>query len=592
MKPFAGFVCGLIAVIGVGAVPPEDLLPAHTLAVATIPDMIRLRAAIAQTPASRLWNDEAMRPFTTKFATGFHQHVLDGVQAGAGAWFREHLDLAQGQMTLAMIAPAAGLKTPGFLVIVDTGKRADALATKLRLLRETLNLRRSPFKLRTLRGVEFLELPAPEGMAGSVLLGRSDTLFIAATREADLDPVLLAQSGGGGKRLAQVGAFARLRDTQFRDALALGWLDASAALELAVRSFHEFPDGPASERVTPDRVVGALGFKGLRAVSLSYKRDGGDLLEVRLDVPAQNRRGLFKAFMPESDDTAPPPFVGTDVLSYLRYRIQGPALWKLLVDTALDIAPQVDSVIKLGESAVQARDPKFRFQESFFDTLGSDFIRIQVAPRGKSLGEQISPPSFFFVESKKPAATLAAVVTLLGVAGLEPKTHEAEGRRIHSYLLPGRPEAARSSLHFTSTGSYVVAATDEVLLEGFLRGEAHASRKPLRDLPGLDAAVSRVGGYRTGWLGISQDRVVARSLFGFLREHPDALESLPIKNGLKFTRLDPKGEGLPLDWVDFKLLPAFERVEKYFTHTVYSVGADEAGISLRVLTPAPSAPKE
>ena len=50
------------------AIPPaENLLPADTLALATVPDFSVLRAASAQSPEWLLWNDPAMKPFHDDF---------------------------------------------------------------------------------------------------------------------------------------------------------------------------------------------------------------------------------------------------------------------------------------------------------------------------------------------------------------------------------------------------------------------------------------------------------------------------------------------------------------------------------------------
>ncbi len=587
---------GLLLAHSLPAASAENLLPASTVAVFTVPDAQRLRAAMGDMPLAHLWRDEAMKAFSEKFSAGLRQHILDPLQKEAGFQLDEYLDLAQGQITLAVTFTPADAKMPGVVAIVDSGNKADALAAKLKHLRQTLTDRRVPFKSRTVRGIDFLYLTAPRNEQLGMFVGRSDSLLIAANNEAALDAVLLAQSGGAGKRLADLPAFQRLRETQFRGALALGWVDFSTVLEKIQQvpnPFEREKENPNdAPRVTPDQVLTALGLKGLRTVSFSYKQDGGDWAEMRLDVPAKNRRGLFKMFAPEPADTTPPPFVGTETTSYMRWRINGRTLWSQLVETALDIAPQVDGVIKLGESAAQTKDPKFRFKESLFDTLGTDVIRLQLAPRGETVEAQLSPPSVYFIESQKPNATLTAINTLLSVAGLVPEMRDADGKKIYTHKLPGLRGAREQVLHLTTNGGYLVVATDLATLEALLRGAEDPARKPLRDLPGLNEAVAKVGGYRTGWLGVENDKATAQSLLEFLRKNPTFLDKLPVQASLKFTLLDRAGKGLPLDWLDFKLLPAFEKVEKYFSHTAYSVSADEEGIRLRIFSPTPAALKK
>ena len=47
-----------------------------------------------------------------------------------------------------------------------------------------------------------------------------------------------------------------------------------------------------------------------------------------------------------------------------------------------------------------------------------------------------------------------------------------------------------------------------------------------------------------------------------------------------------EGKGLK-EWVDFSLLPSFDRIAKYFYFTIYSGGANADGMSYKIFSPTP-----
>jgi hypothetical protein len=120
------------------------------------------------------------------------------------------------------------------------------------------------------------------------------------------------------------------------------------------------------------------------------------------------------------------------------------------------------------------------------------------------------------------------------------------------------------------------------LLEEFLRS-GNGQQKALRDATGLVDAAARVGGWRTGWFGYENRAETSRAEFEALR-----------KTASTASRGAMLAPGIPAykpesvrDWMDFSLLPPFEKIEKYFYFTVYSGSVNADGLTFKLFVPTP-----
>src|ERR1700690_473453 len=84
---FSALAAAVLAPAGPGraAIPPaENLLPADTLLVITVPDCSTLRAAGRQSPQWLFWNDPAMKPFHDKFMAGLNGQFIAPLEHDLG----------------------------------------------------------------------------------------------------------------------------------------------------------------------------------------------------------------------------------------------------------------------------------------------------------------------------------------------------------------------------------------------------------------------------------------------------------------------------------------------------------------------------
>src|SRR5690349_3468720 len=91
----AGFVLFLLAEFPVfAAIPPaEELLPADTLVVVTVPDYQAMHTALQQFPLWLLWNDPAMKSFHDDFMTKWNAKFSASQQQNFGMKLDQFLPL-------------------------------------------------------------------------------------------------------------------------------------------------------------------------------------------------------------------------------------------------------------------------------------------------------------------------------------------------------------------------------------------------------------------------------------------------------------------------------------------------------------------
>lgn len=585
----------LLAVFG-RAAAPETILPPTTFAVVSVPDMNAARAAWSRTPMVRMWNDKEMAAFAGKLENAFREKVLAEVEEKANFKFSEYWNLAQGQATMGLTL-IPGEQKPGMYLLVDAGKKSKGLAEKIGKLRETLVENEVPHKRHRIRGTDAISITPPndefDGM--SVYIGQAGSLFIVTNHEQLHEQIVALHQGAGGKSLAKVPGFAARHRAQFKNALAYGWLDFAVVVEKGLEAAEAFEDPdaePAFGEPTVDGVITALGLKGLRSISFSAHQDkDGELIDLFVDVPEAGRRGLLALFAPDAEAAGPPLFVGANVTSFARFRRNGQTAWKVFTGMLAEISPAAPIALGALDGFAQQNDPNFSFKEQIIDTLGDDFIMMEMArpDAGNDLGDLISSSTLFMFKSRKPAVTLGALQTIIKLAVPVPaESREFLGRTIHSYDIVG--EGGDTGLHLSIAGGYLILSSSAKAIEDHLRGPGKDAQ-PLAKSAALKKAAAKVGGMKGAFAYENQQHMLG-PIFKMLKNNPNVIEqtldNLPIGPDQE---IDPD-TGLPVapdfsDWLDFKLLPDFAKIKKYLHITVSGVEVNEAGIRFRTFSPAP-----
>jgi hypothetical protein len=439
-----------------------------------------------------------------------------------------------------------------------------------------------------------------------LVIGQVDSLLIVGNSAKGVEKVVIRLTGGAVPALGELAAYEASHLSLFREAPFYGWVNVKAFVDTLARKSSETkpPENPDPfEPLKPEKLVNATGLASCRTLAFDLQNSGeGAFLQLSLSVPDAARQGVFQILAVATKEASPPAFVPADVVHFLRWRLDGAKTWATLEKILNELSPQALSAVNLILDTANARakqtDPGFDLKKTLLGNLGDDIISYKRAPRGNTPAELEPSPSLLLLGSPKPEELAVALKRLFVIfpQGDTPAEREFLGRKIFSvpvppmpFSLPGpaRPAPPRT-LSCAASGSYVAMSTDAALLEEYLRS-SESQAKPLREMPGLLEAAQRVGGMGTGLFGYENEVDTMRAAFEAAKNDPGA-----STNGIGPSLLP----GLPgitgpesnlNDWMDFSLLPAFDKVAQYFYYTIYAGSANADGLTLKLFAPMPPA---
>ena len=606
---FAAFVLAGFPVFA--AIPPaEDLLPAETLAMVTVPDWSALHATTEQSPEWLLWNDPAMKPFRDDFTMKWRQKFIQPLENNLGIHVDDYLPLLQGQLTLAITRNGwdhTSDAMPAFLLLLDAKTKSDLLATNLAALKRQWIASGKPVQSQVLEGIKFTvvtlssnasasistTIPPGSELSKNLYVGQYKSLLIAGTSVKAVESVAAHLTGGADPALSQNEQFAADQLSQFHGSPQYyGWIDTSVIFD--VLSQAQPADDSDSMAGMAGKALLASGLTELRSVSFTYRDSHeGSEVEVFLNAPASSRQGIFKIITAQPENAAPPPFVPADAVKFWRWRVDGQKSWAELQRTLTAISPQglagVDAIMGMADASGQQQDPNFSIRKDLIDNLGDDWIRYAKAPSSGSLAELNSAPWLLLFAANNPDQALMGVKTIVGMMarGGEPQSRDFLGRKIYTINLPSGGMNATTgtpnSIYCAASGGYVAVTTDVSMIEGYLRSD-DGKTKPLSATPGLAQAAAHVGGMGNGLFGYQNQRETARALFAALKNDPAG--GAAMFNPVAMLPSAAKATGLR-DLMNFALLPDYDQVSKYFSFTVYGGSSTSEGLDLKVFTPRP-----
>lgn len=629
-----------LAAPGHAAIPaPEKLLPDDTLIVVTAPDFAKLKEIWHKLPETQCWDDPAMKPFKDKFLTKWKEDLKDPLERELGIKLDNYTELLQGQLTFALTQngwQGQDDQRPGVLLLVDSKEKSAQLKKNLAELRKKWVDAGKNLKTEKVRETEFTVLPLSsndvpktlrklftksdkveelgdekdtkkEPAKDELVVGQFESLLILGNSLKAVEKVVMRLTGSSVPALAEQSAYQANQMALFRTSPLYAWVNAKALMDVLMRALSqrkENPDAPNPFDFKPETIVGALGLNGLKSIALTFQDSNeGELFQVFVGAPEAGRQGLLKILAGEPNETMPPAFVPADAVKFQRWRIDGKKTWATIEKMLNDISPQmltgVNSLLDMANNVAKDKDPGFDIRKNLLGNLGNDLVTYEKAARGKTLAELASPPSIFLVGSPNAeqfAAALKSILVFLSQqTGAAPEEREFLGRKIYSVKLGamgmgmgGSSGGAASTLHYAASGGYIALSTDAALLEEYLRS-SETQGKPLRETAGLTEAAQRVLGPGTCLFGYENQSETMKTLVEVLRKQSAGTnDSNSVSLGLSTSGLGVSGAGQAFkDWVDFSLLPPFEKVAKYFSFNVYGGSATAEGLSFKMFEPVP-----
>lgn len=613
---FLGVV--LVSAVGLrGDLPaPEQLAPADATLVVTVPDWERAAKALEQTSFHRALNDPALKPLVDRIKADLVESLHGSMSDKDRKYFEEFVGLLKGQVTL-VLGDAAGFMekpdAPPVTFIVDVKDQGAKLADFMdRSLKDETDAHVVREKI---AGGELITLvPAAAGKDDAdskgtkMYMATAGEMLVVGFERETLEKVLRRRTGATGDSLSGNPVFRADQARFFRDAKGWAWVNVARIVDLALKKAEPAkanPGNPFAMALDVRQILSALGLTGWKslAVSLDYDEAGGDA-EFFFNLPAGERRGLFKLFETEKRPSAPPTFIPGDVTKYARWRKDAQDLLNTLERTAAEAVPPFAGFISMMiDQAGKAKNPDFDFRRQFIGNLGNDLISLQWAPKAFSLSAITEPPTMYLIGSGNPAALMDALVTAqsaMGMPGMKAKEGEFLGQRVVS--LPagvsigadGKP-AGPKFVHVTTGRGYLVIGTDRERVEDFIRGGSKADS--LAETAGFRQAVETAGGMGTGWMFFQNPVDTLKMMITAVKNDPNAIEKLIGPQAFKTIFIAPGAKpGDQAVQKDFKtqmadyirLLPEFEKIRQYLNFSVGTVTTERDGILIRSFTPEPN----
>ena len=565
----------------------QSLLPAETVLVMAAPNYASAKKHFKGGASAQFWDSAEFKPFRKKLVNGFEENVLVRIEEELAIDFEAFEEMASGPVALAVVPGLAAGEEPALLLLLDAGRKSFALRRTLsRMEREWKKADRKVSETE-IGGVDFTTLSEPEGNR-QMHVGRVGTQLVIGTKPAQIEGVLARLNGNGDGPLADNAAFAASHSALLKEADFYVWTNPSAILP---QLLDNLPDG-AELGIDFGEVVSALGINGLGTFAMAYsERPSGAHYELFIGLPKAKRKGLFGLLETKRADASPPPFVPTNVGSFLRWRLDMDAAWKNLDKLMLELSPDVANMVEFTVGLLgKDKDANFDFRKSFLNNFSDDLILYQMPPKGTALNDIGAGPIVVLVKSPNPDELIKGIGAVPGI--LPPPLNETAmlprrlgDHTVYSFELaefpdPSTGDLVKMELLLAARDGYMAVATDTDLLQMFLDGRTSGS---LAKRDGLVTAAASVGGMDSGIFGYQNDRNMVLNTMDTLRDNADQFDMI-----LSMIPTDGFGEVSLSEWLDFSLLPTGSKIEKYFDFTVYGAETNDRGISLKMFSPRPA----
>ena len=612
--------------------PAERLLPADTLFVVSVPDSAHFLESCSNAPLGQLINDPAMKPFRDKFLEAWKKQFAEPLERELSVKLEDYGDLLQGQFTFAITQNGwngGNEPEPATLLLLDTKEKSNQLKTNLtELHRKWVDSGRT-VRTETVRGVDLWVVPMssnnvpdviqrflpqkqevhekgeedePQSISkGELVIGQYESLLMVGDSVKGVEQVVARLTGGSIPALAEEASFESNQGAMFRDALMFAWCNAKRFFDvfLALPPEEPNPEAPSPlPALNLANIINATGLGGLTTIAAAWNLNSeGSAIDLFIGNPESKRAGIFKILDADARDSSPPPFVPADVLKFQRWRMDGQKALATLEKMLSDFSPQALSVwnllISTGDSAGKLNDPDFDLRKNLFGNLGDDFISYTKLPRSNSERDLASPPSILLIGSPRPENFAASLKGLLAIISptVQPDERDFLGKKIYTVTVSrsviGMSQPVGGKLSYAASGSYVAISSDATILEEYLRSSENPP-KPLRELSGLVEAAQKVGGQGTGLFNYENQAEQMRIAFQLAKLNPDkSSESSPelsmLTSSIPFARPELSMKG----WLDYSLLPDFDRISKYFLFSIYASKASSEGITYKFFVPTP-----
>ena len=560
----------------------EDLFPAETVFLAAFPDYAAAERDFSSGVMGRLWNSVEVKSFREKLEKGFEDKVLGNIEERFGIDIKPFEEIASGTVAFAIVQGKAPAEQPGFLLLIDAGKKTFTLGRIISRLERDWKRKGRKVSRTTLSRKKFTSLIGADGKE-VIHLGREKGLFFAGTDTDLLEAMLERFNGNRTDSLSTNPTFASDKAAVLDTADAYVWADFNQVLPQLISSA---PDG-AELGLNIQDILNSLSLDSFRSMAAVFKEQkDGSCFDIFIGLPEEKRTGFLGLLEMKRIDSAPAEFVPATAQFFQRWRIDIAATWSNLENLLNDMAPDIGSMVEFTVNLLgKDKDQNFDFKKSFFNNLGDDIILYQLEDDLKNQRPEGLSSFIGLVSTPNPDELIKAIGAIPGI--LPPPLNEATmlPRKLgdHSvysfdFILDSADGGdLKTGILFGVKDGYLVWSTNPDLVQLHLDG---SSNRALSYRSGLSKAAEQVGGLKSGFFGYLDGQSSIKDYARWIRESGiiEVIYSAIVMDDIYESDLD--------EWLDFSLLPSDEKIGKFFDFAVFGMDRDPRGITLKYFSPA------
>lgn len=542
-----------------GQVSAERRLPPKVFAYVSVPSVERLKGQWGATQFGKLLADPGLAEFRLDLEKQI-AGAAEEIERNLGIPLENLLAIPSGEITFAVAQPADSIAIVALLDFGRSRADVDKLLEKAEADLKTRNAERSSSEFEGTQVITW-KIPAEGGEEAPADGGKfsyfiKDTHFAVASDTAMLEAILARWNGRHEQTFAdnELHRYIQSRcTTPGGSPVAVWFVDLIGLVKAALSAGGE---ETAQAVAMMDAYLPQLGLNGLKAIGgtaelATTEFDTVSRTFIYIEPPAE---GVLKLFQFPAAELVPPTWVTADAAAYSAWnwdvagaydaveklvdQFMGEGSFKMLVDSipqrpgAPNVHPKADFIDQL--------TGRMHYFSDFTDLDDIESGRILVA-----------------LEVKDAAKMKSVLATIAQTEGAPVKSRDFQGETIYELdqEIPGANEGMQIAVGVAH--GHLMFVTQATLLEQVLRNDK--DRQPLAE----SAAYKKVAAHfpaRVSVISYSKDAAGLQGAYQTLRS-----------GGLE----------MAIPGIDFRKLPPFEDLKKYFSESGgYTVPDRNGGLSV------------
>ena len=540
-------VLSLAPMLAFGADDPvstDRLLPPTTFVYVTCPSVDTLKARFAESSFGKLWNDSSMAAFREEVDTNLEK-AAEQFQSKVGVPLFDVLGLPKGQATFAV--STAGTNELGIVLLADVGEDSDTLEAVLDKIDAQFEEHEAEKSSETVEGVE-ITLFKPKasedgGARGPRQVGYfvKDTFVVFSSSKGLLTAILERWDGEHSETFAENSVYqdtiSACRDSADVESDLYYFIDPVALISAGLSA----DPGQAMASALFNANLSKLGLDKLKAIGGASNLESEDFDSVgrTLITIEQPITGIPKIFRMPARQQSPPAWVDAATEQYSSISWDPPGAYKAIGEIYEAMTGQVGGFdAAVDQIASHPANPGIHPKKDIFDQMTGLVHMVGSHPaRSESISQQL----LVAIGIKDDVQMQSLLEKLSAKAGGAMERRDFEGTTVYDFKTTESGDEDAPSPALAVSRNYLFISTHAPALEEALRGGTSSSN-PLADSEEYQAVAKHFPS-QVSTLSFAKSGAGIEALW----------------NQARSGAFEEQIEGF-----DFKTLPEFETVKKFF----------------------------